>query len=88
MRAACAALRQGSSPEWAETPANEMGPVVKVTSGSGRDAPRARPRGDAPDPTTAQVLLPGDDLDRLRTTIDGQAQSFRGRNSGRASPAA
>jgi hypothetical protein len=41
--------RQGSSPEWAETRTNVLIAVVKVKSGSGRDAPRARPKGDAPD---------------------------------------
>ena len=43
--------RQGSSPEWAETPANVLSAVEKVMRGSGRNAPRARPKGDAPDHT-------------------------------------
>jgi hypothetical protein len=34
-------------PEWAETRENVLSAVVKVMSGSGRHAPRARPEGDA-----------------------------------------
>ena len=44
---ACAAQRQGSSPEWAETPAGLVSEASEGVRGSGRHAPRARPEGDA-----------------------------------------
>src|SRR6266478_4514625 len=48
---ACAAPRQGSSPEWAEIARARDENKIDRLSHSGRYAPRARPEGDAPKKT-------------------------------------